>query len=124
VAEPARKQTRIRPELRRAQILNEAVRLIGERGNYGFSIQELAQRRQLTNPGLLHYFGSKDKLLMALLEDRDRRDAEIIPGLAGLAGRSARSRAAKCSPSCTRSSRATARSRSSCGSTRSCAPRR
>ena len=80
-----RKRTRLDGEVRREQILNEALRIIAERGYNGFSIQELANRCGLTNAGLLHYFGSKDRLLIALLEDRDRRDAEAIASIAGFA---------------------------------------
>jgi AcrR family transcriptional regulator len=76
-----KKRVRISAALRREQVLDEAIRLIGKRGYFGFSIHELAQQCELTNAGLLHYFGSKDKLLIALLEDRDRRDiAAVIPG--------------------------------------------
>src|ERR1700741_5612700 len=84
----ARKRVRAKPENRRAQILDEAIRLIGERGYNRFTIQELAQRCQLSNPGLLHYFGSKEDLLVALLEDRDRRAAEVVAGVAGLTNHS------------------------------------
>jgi AcrR family transcriptional regulator len=79
-----RKRVRAKPEDRRAQILDEATRLIGQRGYYGFGIRELAQRCQLTDPGLLHYFGTKEKLLIALLEDRDRRDAAFVMARAGV----------------------------------------
>lgn len=82
-----RKRVRAKPEHRREQILEEAVRLIGELGYYGFTIQELAQRCQLSNPGLLHYFGSKEALLIALLVDRDRRDAEAVTSIAGVSRR-------------------------------------
>jgi AcrR family transcriptional regulator len=82
----SRTRTRLDPEVRREQILDEAIRIIGRRGYYGFSIQELAQRCQLTNAGLLYYFGSKDQLLIALLQDRDRRDAEAVASVVGLAG--------------------------------------
>ena len=80
----ARKRVRAKPEARREQILEEATRLIGERGYYGFSIRELAQRCQLTDAGLLHYFGSKEKLLIALLEDLDRQGAETVREMTGL----------------------------------------
>lgn len=79
-----RKRVRAKPEQRREQILEEAVRLIGENGYYGFTIQELARRCQLSNPGLLHYFPSKEELLIALLQDRDRRDAEVVTSIVGL----------------------------------------
>ena len=81
---PTRKRVRGNPAERREQILDEAVRLIGERGYYGFSIRELAHRCQLTDPGLLHYFGSKEKLLIAVLEDCDRKGAETVRTMTGL----------------------------------------
>lgn len=65
-------------EVRRAQIVDEAIRVIGQRGYHGFTVQELAQRCALTNGGVLYHFGSKEKLLVAVLEERDRRIAETI----------------------------------------------
>ena len=71
-------------EVRRAQIVDEAIRVIGQRGYHGFTVQELAQRCALTNGGVLYHFGSKEKLLVAVLEERDRRIAETItPASAG-----------------------------------------
>lgn len=77
-------RTRTNPDVRRAQILEQAMQIIGEKGYNGFSVKELAQRCGLTNAGLLYYFGSKDQLLIALLEDRDRRDTDAVVSLAGL----------------------------------------
>lgn len=54
------------------------MRLIAERGYYGFGIRELADRCGLTNPGVLHHFGTKDQILIALLEDRDRQVEELV----------------------------------------------
>lgn len=79
-----RKRVRGNPAERREQILDQAVRLIGERGYYGFSIRELAQRCELTDPGLLHYFGSKEKLLIGVLEDCDRKGGEAVRAMTGL----------------------------------------
>jgi len=81
-----KKQARVRldAELRRKQILEQAVRIISQRGYYGFGIQELAQRCGITNAGLLYYFGSKEGLLIALLDDRDARDAVAITATTGL----------------------------------------
>lgn len=70
---------------RRQQILDEASRLIGERGYYGFGLRELGMRCELGNAGLLHHFGSKEGLLIALLEDRDARDRHSL-GLSQLNG--------------------------------------
>jgi AcrR family transcriptional regulator len=70
---------------RRASILDETLRIVGERGYHGFGIAELAERCGLTKPGLLHHFGSKDQLLIALLNDRDGKYEEEI-GTLFLAG--------------------------------------
>lgn len=77
MSDPVRR--RMDPAARRQQILDEAIGLIGQQGYHGFTVHELAQRCGLTNGGLLHYFGSKEQLLVAILEERDRREAEIIP---------------------------------------------
>jgi len=77
-------RVRIDSELRREQILEQAVRIVSQRGYYGFGIQELAKECGLTNGGLLYYFGTKEGLLIALLQDRDRRDTEAVAAAAGL----------------------------------------
>lgn len=74
-----RTRVRVDPEIQRQRILAEAIGLIGQKGYQGFTIQALAQRCELTNGGLLYHFGSKEQLLVAILEERDRREAEIIP---------------------------------------------
>ena len=81
-----RVRTRLDADVRREQILENATSLISQRGYNGFSVQELAQQCGLTNAGLLYYFGSKERLLIALLEDRDRRDRAAVTTRAGLAG--------------------------------------
>jgi AcrR family transcriptional regulator len=66
-------------ERRRALIVDEAIRLIGERGYHGFGLQELAERCGVSKPGLLHHFGSKDRLLIAVLEARDIDSELSVP---------------------------------------------
>lgn len=69
---------------RKAQIIDEALRIIGEFGYYGFTIQGLAERCGMSNAGMLRYFGSKDKLLLALLDEIERRvEVRIAPLVAG-----------------------------------------
>lgn len=84
----AKQRVRIRldADVRREQILENAARIISQRGYNGFSVQELAKECGLTNAGLLYYFGSKERLLIALLEDRDRHDKEAVTSMAGLSG--------------------------------------
>ena len=67
---------------RREFILDEAMRVIGAQGYRGFSINDLAKRCGLSTAGLLHYFTTKEGLLVALLEHRDQRDRDaIVEGL-------------------------------------------
>lgn len=73
-------RVRMRKDDRRAAIIAEAIRIIGEQGYNGFSINDLARRCGLTTAGLLHHFVSKEGLLVALLEERDRRDREAVAG--------------------------------------------
>lgn len=73
-----RRRTREAPEVRRARILDEAIRLIGERGYYGFTVQELAARCGLTNPGLLHYYPSKLDLLLAAMRELETRHVAVM----------------------------------------------
>ncbi len=71
--------------MRREQILEEAIRIVGERGYYGFTVQDLAQRCGISNAGLLYHFGSKDQLLLAMLDVFERRETAAIAPLAALA---------------------------------------
>jgi AcrR family transcriptional regulator len=74
------KKPRIRenPVIRRAQIVDEGIKIIGERGYNGFTVQSLAERCKISNAGLLHYFESKDKLLISLLDEIERREMEMV----------------------------------------------
>src|SRR5262249_52313414 len=71
--------------LKREQIIEQAIRTIGRRGYSGFSLQELAAACGLTNAGLLYHFPSKEKLLVDLLDESQRRDAEAIEAAGRLA---------------------------------------
>jgi AcrR family transcriptional regulator len=72
-------------------IIEAAIPIIGQRGYYGFSIKDIAERCGVTMQGVLHHFGSKEGILHAIMEDRERRDAEAVWGdvlsddLAGIA---------------------------------------
>ncbi|UUU37237.1 TetR/AcrR family transcriptional regulator [Streptomyces sp. CA-210063] len=65
----------VRGEERRAGIVRAALEVIAERGYRGASMAAVAERVGLTQQGLLHYFPTKDALLVAVLEERDRWDA-------------------------------------------------
>ena len=66
---------RVRSEERRAEIVRAALEVIAERGYRGASLAAVAERVGLTQQGLLHYFPTKDALLVAALEERDEWDA-------------------------------------------------
>ncbi|MFG3012387.1 TetR/AcrR family transcriptional regulator [Streptomyces cinerochromogenes] len=66
---------RVRGEERRAEIVGAALEVIAERGYRGASLAAVAERVGLTQQGLLHHFPTKEALLVAVLQDRDRWDA-------------------------------------------------
>ena len=59
-----------RGSLTREAILTAAARYFSEHGYRGTSTASIAAAANLSEPGLLHHFGSKNGLLMALLEMR------------------------------------------------------
>ncbi|WP_443050464.1 TetR/AcrR family transcriptional regulator [Streptomyces sp. NBC_00286] len=65
----------IRGAERRAEILRAALEVIAERGYRGASLGAVAERVGLTQQGLLHYFPTKEAMLVAVLEERDQWDA-------------------------------------------------
>jgi AcrR family transcriptional regulator len=60
---------------KREEILATALEVVSERGFGGASVKELADAVGLTPAGLLHYFGSKEELFLAVLRKRDEVDA-------------------------------------------------
>jgi AcrR family transcriptional regulator len=75
---------------RRHQIVQAALELFTKRGARGTSIADVADRVGISAPAVLHHFGTKDDLLMAVIQERDRRVAieftDLVSegGLAGL----------------------------------------
>lgn len=79
-AAPTRREQR---EARREQILLAATRLFGEAGFRGTSLRDLARACGVSHPTLLHYFPTKDDLLLAVLRRRDELTVEEIGRLSG-----------------------------------------
>src|ERR1035437_10477839 len=71
-----------RPETvrRREEILRAAMATFGAKGYYNGSLVEIAEKVGITHAGGLHHFGSKDHLLIEVLEDRDRAGAQQLDG--------------------------------------------
>ncbi|WOF21555.1 helix-turn-helix domain containing protein [Microbacterium betulae] len=69
-----RRRVRMSREDRFEQILEASTRLVARRGYFGLSLQDVADAVGVTQPGLLHYVGSKEGLLRLIVEQRyDRR---------------------------------------------------
>lgn len=71
---------RARGTERRAEILRAAFEVIAERGYRGASLNAVAERVGLSQQGLLHYFPTKEALLLAVLEERDQWDTGGVRG--------------------------------------------
>ena len=63
----------------RTRILAAARQVFGARGFWGGTLNDVAVAAGLTRAGLLHYYPSKEDVLIALLEDRDRWVREAVP---------------------------------------------
>ncbi|MFI6795552.1 TetR/AcrR family transcriptional regulator [Streptosporangium canum] len=61
-------------EARRERILAVALQEFAENGYRGASLARVAERAELSQAGLLHHFGSKERLLIAVLDYRDELD--------------------------------------------------
>ena len=65
---------------RRLEILDRAIEVFAERGGYGTSLRSIAQAIGISHAALLHYFDSREQLLIAVYEHAEaKRNAD--PGL-------------------------------------------
>lgn len=67
---------------KREEILDRALDVIARTGIRGASVKEIADAAGLSQPGLLHYFDSKEELFTAILRKRDQRDGVTFFGRA------------------------------------------
>lgn len=65
-------QRRPPAKVRRREILDAAAKAFADRGYRGTSLGDIAQAVGVSAPALIHHFPSKDALLLATLEARDR----------------------------------------------------
>lgn len=66
-------------EDKNARILAEALTLFSTRGYVGTSLADIARASDISKAGLLHHYSSKDQLLAAVLDERDRRTMSRLP---------------------------------------------
>ena len=74
---------------RRREIVQAALELFTKRGARGTSVADVAEKVGISAPAVLHHFNTKDELLMAVVQERDRRVAIEFTDLlseGGLAG--------------------------------------
>ena len=69
---------RLSPELRRAEITQVASALLAEKGYWGLTMADVAKSAGLTVQGVLHYFSSKDELMLDVLARRDEADYRLM----------------------------------------------
>lgn len=74
-ADARRRQTR--GDARRQQILDAAVELFSAKGYRSTGLAELADTVGMTHPGLLYYFGTKERLLLEVVAERERIEADM-----------------------------------------------
>ncbi|MFM1728416.1 helix-turn-helix domain-containing protein [Prescottella soli] len=68
---------------RRARILHIAMEEFAENGYRGASLARIAERAEISQPGLLHHFHTKEELLTATLDLRDEMDGERFTDVDG-----------------------------------------
>ncbi|WP_439591994.1 TetR/AcrR family transcriptional regulator [Microbacterium sp.] len=71
---------------RREEVLRAAMSVFGQRGYNKGALVEVAERAGMTHAGVLHHFGSKEALLVAVLKYRDGEEAAGVPGRAQTEG--------------------------------------
>lgn len=79
VARTRRRQRAATTE-RRAEILRAAAHTFGTKGYKNGSLAEVAEQVGITHAGVLHHFGSKEALLVEVLEWRDKEDVRHLEG--------------------------------------------
>lgn len=65
--------------LKREEILDRAVDAFGKFGYHGTSMREIATACELSHPGLLHYFPTKEALLLAIVDRREAMQTDVAP---------------------------------------------
>lgn len=63
---------------KRAEILKAAIETFGAKGSANGTLADIAEQVGMTHAGVLHHFGSKQKLLLEVLEYRDKTDVEEL----------------------------------------------
>ena len=68
---------------RREQIIDAALAAYAEAGSRGVSVRDIAQRVGMTDTGVMHHFGSREELLTAVLQAREKADRAAFGDVSG-----------------------------------------
>ena len=68
-------------ERRRRELLDALIDAVADGGIGGRSLREIAEAVGTSHRMLLHYFGSRDELLLAIVEEVERRQAATLADL-------------------------------------------
>ncbi len=71
---------------RREAVLKAAMNVFGARGYNKGALVEIAEQAGMTHAGVLHHFGSKEGLLVAMLKYRDGEEVAGVPARAQTEG--------------------------------------
>ncbi|WP_460798297.1 TetR/AcrR family transcriptional regulator [Microbacterium sp. GXF0217] len=71
-------RTRPATRAKREQILKAAVEIFGSKGSTNGTLADVAEQVGITHAGVLHHFGSKQKLLLEVLAYRDQADVQDL----------------------------------------------
>jgi AcrR family transcriptional regulator len=76
------RRRRPRGEATRRRIVDAAIELFAASGYRGTSLADLAKRAGMTHQALLYYFGSKERLLLDVVAERERQERVGYPAIA------------------------------------------
>ncbi len=68
-------------EARRREVLDAVIDVVAQGGIGDRSLRDIASAAGTSHRMLLHYFGSRDELLLAIVEEVERRQTAMLTGL-------------------------------------------
>jgi len=72
-SEPNRPRSYAKGVARRQEILDQAIEVFADKGAEGTSLRAIAEKIGVSHAALLHYFGSREELLVEVLREGERR---------------------------------------------------
>jgi AcrR family transcriptional regulator len=77
-ASAPKRRRRLKPEVRRAEIIDATMTLLARKGYWGLILADVAKEAEVTVQGILHYFPTKDDLMLGVLAYRDDVDIQAV----------------------------------------------